>query len=69
MAELKPCPFCGCALEKNHVRYTSIHEEVIEYDEWWHPFNRCVLDASSPEGFIVFGRCVEAWNRRANNGK
>ena len=62
MAELKPCPFCGgeavirCSL--GHMYISPIHRKgcFIEPNTW--------LQSSKP-----IEKQIEAWNRRAEDGK
>lgn len=59
MAELKPCPcpFCGTD--------SGIDGKIFKTDKkgvWAHWHIGCILD-----GFTI--RDVEAWNRRAGDGK
>ena len=63
MAELKPCPFCGCELE--------IHRNKRLGDYYTHPENDCILanidDATGVA--VILGSEIEKWNRRAEDGK
>ena len=69
MAELKPCPFCG-------VKLIGREEMYWHKDEWMqkkqmvytHPHKGCVLDYKR---FYFYSNPwqIEAWNRRAEDGK
>ena len=58
MAELKPCPFCGCTYYKDHDDYyfAGDHEE-------WCPLNR------DYQHFLVPNepKDIDAWNRRVGD--
>jgi hypothetical protein len=63
MTNLKPCPFCGGELEQRGNRRLGYY--------YAHPSNDCILanidDASGVA--IIFESEIEAWNRRAEDGK
>ena len=62
MAELKPCPFCGCAIIDMHIDSGAAREYGIERYR-----ARCEHCAAQ----MYRGtekELVEAWNRRADNG-
>lgn len=59
MTELKPCPFCGAeAKPMGEIVRTP------NCGEWKHWYNGCVLS-----GFVIRANKIEAWNRRADNGR
>ena len=57
--ELKPCPKCGAKLK----RKVTVRWKEVVYD---HPRNGC-----ENEGIRVrfYKECVDAWNRRSEDGK
>lgn len=67
--ELKPCPFCGCELEKKHIHYVAVGNKAVDYDLWVHPMNDCILDIciSLEENFAVRENDIPAWNSREND--
>ena len=61
MAELKPCPFCGgeAIITKHHNRFS----------EWWLvSCTKCHISQTGSEYEFSF-EAIEAWNRRAEDGK
>ena len=58
--ELKPCPFCGCRLE----RRTSRKQFGLEKTVYMHPENGCVFLDWLIDGTNMFG-----WNRRVGEGE
>ena len=62
MAELKPCPFCGATVK--------IEEEWADAVSVFYSFNcdscgmYCVQNECVPQN-----EAIEAWNRRAEDGK
>ena len=65
MAELKPCPFCG---------ETSIYiEQAVAYTPTGYLYRvRCgniPYCAVMQSGFFTEAEAIEAWNRRADNGR
>ena len=67
--ELKPCPFCGGKLEgKEEVwrhKYTNITKKYTVYT---HPKRGCIIDLKRFH-FYNDPSKIEAWNRRADNGR
>ena len=59
MDELKPCPFCGC--KKILVRRD--YEAIIERHRAICIMCSAQIYRGTPEG------AIEAWNRRAEDGK
>ena len=55
--ELKPCPFCG---------HSITEKDVYEPSKDWRP---TLMDPDSGGDPYNWNKFVEAWNRRANNGK
>ena len=62
----KPCPFCGCALEKKETHYkfraTYSDEEYREFAwdvRYDHPKNDCIL---AP--YYIRQSQIKDWNRR-----
>lgn len=55
--ELKPCPFCGCSLER-----CTRKERGQEQTVYFHPDNGCIFLSWRIDGTNMF-----AWNRRADN--
>lgn len=54
MAELKPCPFCGC--DRIAVRYLCLRPYVI-----------CMRCHAQIPCYNNYAKAKEAWNRRAGN--
>ena len=53
-SELKPCPFCGC-------------NAIVEgYSNWWVRCECCLVETRT---FKTEAEAIEAWNRRAEDGK
>jgi hypothetical protein len=67
MAKLKPCPFCGCELEKKHIHYKAIKNKVVDYDCWDHPLNDCIMAEIAFDNRSIRENDIEAWNRRAED--
>jgi hypothetical protein len=68
MDELKPCPFCGAKLM--HIRGKRVNRyyngEPTLYE---HPQKQsCILGRFAKET-RVYETDIEAWNRRAGDGK
>lgn len=59
MVELKPCPFCGCDLERRERKTQGGKTEFA----YIHPENHCII----LKWKIVTDADVEMWNRRAYN--
>ena len=55
MAELKPCPFCGC--DRIAVRYLCLRPYVI-----------CMRCHAQIPCYNNYAKAKEAWNRRDDNG-
>lgn len=60
--ELKPCPFCG---------ETSIKHIMVRGRESRYFINHfdAIFRIESSIGFDTEAEAIEAWNRRADNGK
>ena len=59
MAELKPCPFCGC----KDIRVARDKDAIIER-------HRAIcFDCSAQIYRGTAQETIEAWNRRAEDGK
>lgn len=56
MVELKPCPFCGG--HNMNVRYL-----------WCRPYIICDKCHAKTPCYNTFNAAIEAWNRRAEDGK
>ena len=64
MKELKPCPFCGCHLERRTDLRTFGYADLIRGAAiFFHPYTDCFLD-----GFTLNINDIKQWNRRTNNG-
>lgn len=65
MAELKPCPFCGCQMKIASGRYANGDKQIQPYG--WH-FDDCPLDhvlwCFDVEDGWTEETIAEAWNRR-----
>lgn len=57
--ELKPCPFCGCKLERRERKTYGGRTEV----SYFHPENNCIILKSR----IETRTDAAMWNRRAND--
>ena len=62
MAELKPCPFCGDDKIKVMMRNPWHGENITYYVICYHCGSRTALHDENQ-------RAIEAWNRRAEDGK
>ena len=59
MAELKPCPFCGCT----DIRVARDTDAIIER-------HRAICFKCSAQMYRgTAEKAIEAWNRRAEDGK
>ena len=68
MAELKPCPFCGC--EDIQV-ITTTHQCIVCCRDCHANMTKLNLMASGSIAETMqdaHPRAIEAWNRRAENG-
>ena len=63
-SELKPCPFCG-AKETDKDQPVNVGW-VIEDDAWMVVCDRCGAAGAEHDGRA---EAIEAWNRRAEDGK
>ena len=61
MAELKPCPFCGCTAIINHKE--AIEAWIVECSN-----NSCPASYMIGNYYDTENEAVEVWNRRADNG-
>lgn len=70
---LKPCPFCGHSIDiEKDVYEPSMdwHPTFIDPDSGGDPINiHCKCGLEFCTGTYDWGEFVEAWNRRANDGK
>lgn len=62
MAELKPCPFCGCNDYSVHLQRCYYTNE--DYNRWKVMCEDCGAEVSE---FVTPERAIEAWNRREND--
>lgn len=63
MTDLKPCPFCGCHLERRtDMRAFGYNELIYGGAIFFHPYTDCFLD-----GFVINIGDIKQWERRANN--
>lgn len=64
--KLKPCPFCGCELERREdnwiVRPGLRVKEIVHV----HPKRRCILDYHRYR-FDLNPEKIDQWNRRAGD--
>ncbi len=71
--ELKPCPFCGRSIDIEKDVYDPSkdwHPTFIDPDSGGDPINiHCKCGLEFCTGTYDWGEFVEAWNRRANDGK
>lgn len=71
--ELKPCPFCGRKIDIEKDMYLPERDwqpTFYDPDSGGDPISincECGLEFST--GTYDYGEFVEAWNRRANDGK
>ena len=69
MLELKPCPFCGAELIGREEIWRLKSERMAKKQMvYTHPHKGCVLDYKRFH-FYANPWQVEAWNRRAEDGK
>lgn len=66
MAELKPCPFCGCdmKIETATIDYSEINMLVGKSGHK----TGCLMGAMPSLRSKDVDKLVEFWNRRADNG-
>lgn len=77
VTELKPCPFCGKAVP--HVGTVANHEYMWEADIGYDfcsthfdvvcDYNSGGCGASTGKNYATAEEAIEAWNRRAGDGK
>ena len=68
MAELKPCPFCGRKPSKVHEHYIVGTAKIYYSVSCKAPMSKCGIKPST--GFYkTQEEAIEAWNRRAGDGK
>lgn len=71
--EPKPCPFCGRSIDIEKDVYDPSkdwHPTFIDPDSGGDPINiHCKCGLEFCTGTYDWGEFVEAWNRRANDGK
>ncbi len=66
MAELKPCPFCG---GKAHTYTYNLHDKGMVRKMWLCKCASCWLNYPVRECCEQESEAIEAWNRRAEDGK
>ena len=65
MAELKPCPFCGCkAMVDKHSFYNDRDKAFTDFT---YGVMCMVCGAKGSQFYTDEERAIEAWNRRVNN--
>lgn len=66
MKELKPCPFCGCHLERRtDMREFGYNELIYGAAIFCHPYTDCFLD-----DFVLASiKDIKQWERRAEQCK
>ena len=73
MAELKPCPFCGDEFPTIHTTTEKRHIKTIEgrllltENEFYEI--ACRICGCRTSYWCALSRAIEAWNRRAEDGK
>lgn len=70
--ELKPCPFCGHSITEKDVYEPSKdwRPTLMDPDSGGDPISiHCECGLEFCTGTYNCNKFVEAWNRRANNGK
>lgn len=60
--ELKPCPFCG----ETNIKHIMVRGRESRY--FINHFD-AIFRIESSIGFDTEAEAIEAWNRRADNGK
>ena len=69
MLELKPCPFCGSKLVGKEEIWRNPHTNITKKQMvYLHPHTSCVLDYQRFH-FYAHPEKIDAWNRRAEDGK
>ena len=63
MAELKPCPFCGA---REDDKDQPVNVGWVIDDAWQVSCDRCGASGAEHDGRA---EAIEAWNRRAEDGK
>ena len=83
MAELKPCPFCGGTKlkvdSKKGSNFRVVNGKVEEFHVVTVRCNRCHTRGPTTSVYLAWGQydaakvmndaAIEAWNRRAEDGK
>ena len=66
MAELKPCPFCGD--KSDLIQTTCLNNGCVLYHVY-HYSLRCPTNGIRTENRPTAEEAIDAWNRRAEDGK
>ena len=65
MAELKPCPFCGCCDRRVNIRKQGAHAYRVVCGRCGASGPRKVVQDWHDSKFVAQGQAANAWNRRA----
>lgn len=66
MIELKPCPFCGCAMKIETVTIDYIETNLLIGNPGHHV--GCMIGAMASPRSKDVDELIEFWNWRADNG-
>ena len=71
MAELKPCPFCGGKARMKYGRYNLLgaYGGAENDREWAGVYCKKCNVSQPPRLYSTKTEAMEAWNRRAEDGK
>lgn len=71
MAELKPCPFCGgkARMKCGNYNLLGAYGTAETARKWFGVYCRSCNTSQWPREFFSKEEAIEAWNRRAEDGK
>ena len=71
MAELKPCPFCGGKARMKYGKYNLLgaYGGPENDREWVGVYCKKCNVTQPPRTYSTKTEAIEAWNRRAEDGK
>ena len=67
MAELKPCPFCGGTAKMKYHSFFNDKERAFSDHSYGVKCSVCFTE--SYQFYKSYEKAIEAWNRRAEDGK